>query len=96
MPPGSALRRTCSIRAPRPDGEWFQLFQIGFGGIPGRPIGDGPDGHSLWPNFTNVPNEFLERYFPLRIERYETVPDSAAGNLGLSSEPSGMRTSMRS
>jgi N-methylhydantoinase B len=57
-------------------GEWFQLFQIGFGGIPGRPYGDGADGHSLWPGFTNVPNEFLERYFPMRIERYETVPDS--------------------
>ena len=57
-------------------GTWFQLFQIGFGGIPGRPFGDGPDGHSLWPNFTNVPNEFLERYFPLVIERYETVADS--------------------
>ena len=48
-------------------GEWYQLFQIGFGGIPGRPAGDGPDGHSLWPAFTNVPNEFLEAYFPLRI-----------------------------
>ncbi len=58
------------------DGKWFQLFQIGFGGIPGRPFGDGPDGHSLWPGFTNVPNEFLEKYYPLRIERYETVPDS--------------------
>jgi N-methylhydantoinase B len=57
-------------------GEWYQLFQIGFGGIPGRPFGDGPDGHSLWPSFTNVPNEFLEAYFPLRIERYETVADS--------------------
>ena len=62
-------------------GEWFQLFQIGFGGIPGRPLGDGPDGHSLWPNFTNVPNEFLERYFPLRIERYETVADSGGAGL---------------
>jgi N-methylhydantoinase B len=31
------------------------LFQIGFGGIPGRPMGDGPDGHSLWPGFTNCP-----------------------------------------
>jgi len=62
-------------------GDWFQLFQIGFGGIPGRPMGDGPDGHSLWPNFTNVPNEFLERYFPLRIERYETVPDSGGAGL---------------
>ncbi|OAO04054.1 5-oxoprolinase [Sphingomonadales bacterium EhC05] len=57
-------------------GEWFQLFQIGFGGIPGRPFGDGPDGHSLWPGFTNVPNEFLEKYFPMRIERYEAKPDS--------------------
>jgi N-methylhydantoinase B len=63
------------------DGRWFQLFQIGFGGIPGRPLGDGPDGHSLWPNFTNVPNEFLERYFPLLIERYETVPDSGGAGL---------------
>ncbi|SLK02367.1 hydantoinase B/oxoprolinase family protein [Novosphingobium mathurense] len=63
------------------DGEWFQLFQIGFGGIPGRPLGDGPDGHSLWPGFTNVPNEFLERYFPLRIERYETEPDSGGAGL---------------
>jgi N-methylhydantoinase B len=57
-------------------GDWFQLFQIGFGGIPGKPFGDGPDGHSLWPGFTNVPNEFLERYFPLRIERYEALADS--------------------
>ncbi|WCL53256.1 hydantoinase B/oxoprolinase family protein [Gimibacter soli] len=56
--------------------EWFQLFQIGFGGIPGRPWGDGPDGHSLWPGFTNVPNEFLERYFPMRITRYTSLADS--------------------
>jgi len=55
---------------------WFQLFQIGFGGIPGKPFGDGPDGHSLWPGFTNVPNEFLERYFPMVIETYESAPDS--------------------
>jgi N-methylhydantoinase B len=67
----------------REDGtrDWFQLFQIGFGGIPGRPLGDGPDGHSLWPGFTNVPNEFLERYFPLRIERYATAPDSGGAGL---------------
>jgi N-methylhydantoinase B len=62
-------------------GEWYQLYQIGFGGIPGRPFGDGPDGHSLWPSFTNVPNEFLEAYFPLRIEKYETVADSGGPGL---------------
>jgi N-methylhydantoinase B len=62
-------------------GRYFQLFQIGFGGIPGRPLGDGPDGHSLFPNFTNVPNEFLERYFPLVIEKYETVADSGGAGL---------------
>ena len=63
------------------DGKWFQLFQIGFGGIPGRPFGDGPDGHSLWPGFTNVPNEFLERYFPMRIERSEAAPDTGGAGL---------------
>jgi N-methylhydantoinase B len=62
-------------------GEWFQLFQIGFGGIPGRPVGDGPDGHSLWPGFTNVPNEFIEAYFPLVIEKYETIADSGGAGL---------------
>jgi N-methylhydantoinase B len=44
-------------------------------------MGDGPDGHSLWPGFTNVPNEFLERYFPLRIERYECAADSGGAGL---------------
>ncbi len=75
------------------EGDWFQLFQIGFGGIPGRPLGDGPDGHSLWPGFTNVPNEFLERYFPMRIERYSTEPDS--GGAGLHRGGNGIRMTYR-
>ena len=69
--------------------EWYQLFQIGFGGIPGRPAGDGPDGHSLWPAFTNVPNEFLEAYFPLRIREYSTIIDS--GGAGLHRGGNGIR-----
>jgi len=74
-------------------GEWFQLFQIGFGGIPGRPAGDGPDGHSLWPGFTNVPNEYIEAYFPLRIETYETICDS--GGAGLHRGGNGLRVAYR-
>lgn len=71
--------------------KYYQLFQIGFGGIPGRPFGDGADGHSLWPNFTNVPNEFLEAYFPLRIERYESITDS--GGAGKNRGGNGVRIS---
>ncbi len=63
------------------NGEWYQLYQIGFGGVPGKPFGDGPDGHSLWPSFTNVPNEFLESYFPLRIDEYVTIPDTGGPGL---------------
>ncbi len=75
------------------NGEWYQLFQIGFGGIPGRPMGDGPDGHSLWPGFTNVPNEYIEAYFPLRIETYETIPDS--GGPGRNRGGNGIRMAYR-
>jgi N-methylhydantoinase B len=63
------------------EGEWFQLYSIGFGGIPGRPIGDGPDGHSLWPSFVNIPCEYLESYYPLRVERWETIPDTGGAGL---------------
>ena len=75
------------------NGEWYQLYQITFGGIPGKPFGDGPDGHSLWPSFTNVPNEFLESYFPLRIDIYETIPDT--GGPGKNRGGNGLRIGYR-
>ena len=70
-----------SYRGGERKGEWFQLYSIGFGGIPGRPLGDGPDGHSLWPSFVNIPCEFLESYYPLRIEKWETVADTGGAGL---------------
>ena len=75
------------------NGEWYQLYQITFGGIPGKPFGDGPDGHSLWPSFTNVPNEFLESYFPLRIDIYETISDT--GGAGKNRGGNGLRIGYR-
>ncbi|HEY0940243.1 MAG TPA: hydantoinase B/oxoprolinase family protein [Steroidobacter sp.] len=75
------------------NGDWYQLFQITFGGIPGKPSGDGPDGHSLWPSFTNVPNEFLESYFPLCIETYETIADT--GGAGKFRGGNGLRIGYR-
>ena len=58
------------------NGEWFTLFYSGFGGVPGRPIGDGHDGYTLLPSFFNLPTEFAESYAPVRVEQYSIVPDS--------------------
>ena len=74
-------------------GEWFQQYQIGFGGIAGKPSGDGADGHAMWPDFTNVPNEFVEAMYPLRIEIYEAIPDT--GGAGLHRGGNGIHTGYR-
>lgn len=60
----------------KPDGEWYQLYQIGFGGVPARQAGDGPDCHCLFPAMKSIPTESIELNYPLRIEANETVPDS--------------------
>jgi N-methylhydantoinase B len=62
-------------------GEFFYSMEILYGGIPGRPIGDGMDGHSWWPLFENIPTEYLEAYYPLRIDGYTTITDSGGAGL---------------
>ena len=62
-------------------GEFFYSMEILYGGIPGRPIGDGMDGHSWWPLFENIPTEYLEAYYPVRIDGYTTVTDSGGPGL---------------
>lgn len=57
-------------------GRPFQLMEILYGGIPGRPMGDGMDGHSWWPLFQNIPSEYLETYYPMLIEGYTTIMDT--------------------
>ncbi|MDP6831689.1 MAG: hydantoinase B/oxoprolinase family protein [Alphaproteobacteria bacterium] len=63
------------------DGRDFQLMEILYGGIPGRPIGDGMDGHSWWPLFENIPTEYLETYYPMVIESYGSIPDTGGAGL---------------
>jgi len=58
------------------DGEPFQVLEILYGGIPARPVGDGLDGHTWWPMFKAVPTEYLEKYYPMRIESYRVRVDS--------------------
>lgn len=57
-------------------GRPFQTMEILYGGIPARPAGDGLDGHSWWPEFLAVPAEYMEKYYPLRVESYRARPDS--------------------
>ncbi len=57
-------------------GRDYQILEILYGGIPARPFADGLDGHSWWPLFKAVPTEYLEKYYPLRVLRYETRIDS--------------------
>jgi 5-oxoprolinase (ATP-hydrolysing) len=58
------------------EGEYFFYFEINYGGIPGRPAGDGMDVHAWWPNFTAIPVEYAESYFPIRVERMSGRMDS--------------------
>ncbi|KAJ5613300.1 hypothetical protein N7510_006494 [Penicillium lagena] len=60
----------------KPSGEWYQLYQIGFGGVPARQAGDGPDCHCLFPAIKSIPTESIELNYPLRIEANESVADS--------------------
>ncbi|KAI1336905.1 hydantoin utilization protein-like protein A [Xylariaceae sp. FL0016] len=60
----------------KPNGEWFQLYQIAFGGVPARPIGDGPDMHCLFPSIKSVPSEMGELAFPLIVEANESLADT--------------------
>lgn len=57
-------------------GNPFQTMEILYGGVPARPMGDGLDGHSWWPEFRAVSAEYLEKYYPLRIEEYRVNTDS--------------------
>jgi N-methylhydantoinase B len=62
-------------------GDFFFLMEICYCGIPGRPIGDGIDGHSWWPLFQNIPTEYLEAYYPVRIDGYTSLRDSGGAGL---------------
>jgi len=63
------------------DGGYFQMTELLFGGLPGRPIGDGLDGHSWWPEFRSTPAEYMESNYPLIALRYEPVVDSGGAGL---------------
>ena len=63
------------------DDKYFQLMELLFGGVPGRPRGDGLDGHAWWPLFSATPIEYIENYYPVMVERYRPIKDSGGAGL---------------
>lgn len=62
-------------------GKYFQLMELLFGGVPGRPKGDGFDGHAWWPLFSATPIEYIENYYPVLVETYRPIQDSGGPGL---------------
>ncbi|MGR3399640.1 MAG: hydantoinase B/oxoprolinase family protein, partial [Paracoccus sp. (in: a-proteobacteria)] len=63
------------------EGKYFQLMELLFGGVPGRPRGDGLDGHAWWPLFSATPIEYIENYYPVQVDSYRPVKDSGGPGL---------------
>lgn len=74
---------TCGFGGRQPgNGERFIYTDIQGGGSGARPRADGRDGQdSHLPRFMNTPVEVTERQFPVRIERYEFIPDSGGAGV---------------
>jgi N-methylhydantoinase B len=74
--------------------ERFIYTDIQGGGAGARPHCDGRDGQdSHLPRFMNTPVESVEHEFPIRIERYEFIPDSGFSPLGFFGGKEGSRGS---
>ena len=64
-----------------PENKYFQMMELLFGGVPGRPRGDGLDGHAWWPLFSATPIEYIENYNPVIVESYRPIRDSGGAGL---------------
>ncbi len=77
--PGSAAGGSLSTAGYHPRrGRWYSQYEIFSGGSGARPHGDGVSAmDELVINVMNTPVEAVESEFPVRVERYELVTDSA-------------------
>src|SRR5262249_52536945 len=77
--PGSAAGGSLSSAGRHPkSGRWYSQYEILTGGTGARPDGDGVSAmDELVINVMNTPVEAIETEFPVRIERYELMQDSA-------------------
>ncbi len=64
-----------------PDGQPFLMREVLGGGSGGRPWADGSDTIHIVPDSKNLPVEFTETRFPLRVESLGLAPDSGGAGL---------------
>ncbi|MGV6874720.1 hydantoinase B/oxoprolinase family protein [Pseudochelatococcus sp. B33] len=81
--PGSAAGGSISSAGRHPKtGRWFSQYEIFNGGTGARPFADGVSAmDELVVNVMNTPVEALESEFPVRVERYELVADTAGAGM---------------
>lgn len=76
------------------NGEGFTYYETIAGGQGASPTKNGDDGiHTHMTNTANTPIEALELSYPLRVERYELIPDS--GGNGKFKGGSGIRRAIK-
>ena len=63
------------------EGEFYLLREITGAGSGARPFADGADTVDVAPESKNMPGEFAEIFFPVRIERLGLRPDSGGPGL---------------
>jgi len=85
----------CGFSGVQPEsGKRFVFIDIQGGGAGARPQADGRDGQdSHLARFKNTPVEAVELEYPVRIERYELIPDS--GGAGRTRGALGLRRDIR-
>ncbi len=74
---GHAQITTCAFGGFDESGQRFVFTDIQGGGNGARAYADGSDGQdSHLPRFMNTPVEAVEQRYPVRVERYELIPDT--------------------
>jgi N-methylhydantoinase B len=91
MPADQETIRYTGFHGIDPHGEFYLMREVLGGGSGGRHYADGSDAVHIVPDSKNLPVEFTETRFPLRVERLALATDSGGagrrrGGLGYSKE----------
>jgi N-methylhydantoinase B len=76
MPADHETIRICGLHGGKTSTDFFLFREVLGGGGPGRPWADGSDVVHIVPNSRNLPAEFSETRYPIRIEQLALATDS--------------------